>query len=129
MGQTILIVEDHEKNRRLLRDVLSYYGYTIIEAENGKDGIEMARQYMPDLILMDIQMPVMDGFTATTILKSAPDTRKIKIIAVTSFAMTGDKEKILDTGADGYISKPLDIKALPTLIKEILFREPTAIIV
>lgn len=127
MGQTILIVEDHEKNRRLLRDVLSYYGYTIIEAENGKEGIEMARQYMPDLILMDIQMPVMDGFTATTILKSAPETKEIKIVAVTSFAMTGDKEKILDTGADGYISKPLDIKALPTLIKDILFREPAPV--
>lgn len=120
MPQKILIVEDNENNRRLVRDVLVYYGYEIIEAANGEEGITMAKEHQPDLIFMDIQMPVMNGYEATRILKNDPDTKHIKIIAVTSFAMLGDKGKILEAGADDYIAKPIDTRALPDKVNKLL---------
>lgn len=120
MTKKILIVEDNEKNRRLIRDVLTYYGYEIIEAEDGEQGIKMAEEQGPDLILMDMQMPVMDGFAATRLLKSNPSTKNIKIIAVTSFAMAGDKDNILEAGANEYISKPINTRELPKLVERVL---------
>ena len=116
----ILIVEDNEKNRTLVKDVLEYHGYEVIEAGNGKEGIKMAKEHKPDLILMDIQMPVMSGYDAIKILKNNPETKDIKIIALTSFAMKGDKEKIMEEGFDDYIAKPIDIRRLPELVKEAL---------
>jgi len=120
MGRRILIVEDNPQNRLLVKDVLEFYGYEIMEAEDGQAGIEMAKKYKPDLILMDVQMPVMDGFTAGKIIRGDPDTKNIKIIAVTSFAMLGDKERIMEAGFDHYISKPINTRELPVLIKEML---------
>lgn len=116
----ILIVEDNEKNRTLLKDLLHYHGYDTIEAKDGAEGISMAREHLPDLILLDIQMPVMDGLTALKILKQSDETRNIKVIALTSFAMKGDKEILLAAGVDHYISKPLDTRELPKLIKQML---------
>lgn len=115
----ILIAEDNEKNRKLMRDVLRYYGYEIREAGNGEEAIKEARENKPDVILMDIQMPGMDGFTAIKILKGDPATKHIKIVAVTSFAMPGDKEKIFAAGADGYISKPINTRELPEMVKKL----------
>ena len=120
MAKKILIVEDNENNRRLVRDVLIYYGYETIESENGEEGIRKAKEHKPDLILMDIQMPVMNGYEATRILKNNPDTNHIKIMAVTSFAMLGDREQILKAGADDYIAKPIDTRALPEKVKKLL---------
>ena len=120
MTAKILIVDDNEKNRRLIRDILTYHGFAVIEAENGADGISLARQERPELILMDMQMPVMDGFAATSILKNDPETRQIKIVAVTSFAMLGDRERILALGADAYISKPIDTRELPETVRRLL---------
>jgi len=120
MPQKILIVEDNENNRRLVRDVLVYYGYKTIEASNGEEGIKMAKEHQPDLIFMDIQMPVMNGYEATKALKNDPDTKHIKIVAVTSFAMLGDREQILKAGADDYIAKPIDTRALPEKVKKLL---------
>ncbi|MDO8281200.1 MAG: response regulator [Thermodesulfovibrionia bacterium] len=120
MSKKILIVEDNEQNRRLMRDILKYYGYEIIEAENGDEGIKMTKIHKPDLILMDMQMPVMDGFAATQILKKDAETKNIKIIAVTSFAMVGDKERIMGAGADDYIAKPIDTRQLPKIVEKIL---------
>lgn len=120
MGRRILIVEDNPQNRLLLKDVLEFHGYEIMEAEDGQAGIEMAKKYKPDLILMDLQMPVMDGFTAGKIIRGDPDTKNIKMIAVTSFAMLGDKERIMEAGFDHYIAKPINTRELPDLIKEIL---------
>ncbi len=120
MAKKILIVEDNEKNRRLMSDVLRYYGYEIIEAGNGKDGVRMVKELKPDLILMDMQMPAMNGFLAIETLKNDPETKGIKIIAVTSFAMLGDKEKILKIGADDYIAKPIDTRELPERVKKLL---------
>lgn len=119
MNTKILIVEDNEKNRRLLRDVLQFHGFEVIEAVNGEEGIIMARAEKPDIILMDMQMPVMDGFAAIRTLKSDPTLNQIKIVAVTSFAMTGDREKIIAAGADGYVSKPIDTRELPAMLKEL----------
>jgi len=104
----------------LMRDILTYHGYEVIEANNGKEGVKIARDLIPDLILMDIQMPVMDGFTAIKILRDDPVTRNIRIIGVTSYAMKGDREKILASGFDAYFSKPINTRQLPELVKNFL---------
>lgn len=118
MGKKILVVEDNSNNRKLIRDVLNYYGYEVIEATNGEEGINLAREHSPSLIIMDIQMPVIDGITAAKILKDDPKTRGIKMIALTSFAMKGDKERFIEAGFDDYISKPINTRQLPELVKK-----------
>jgi len=116
----ILIVEDNDQNRLLLCDLLTYHGYAVLETKTGVEGIELARKETPDLVLMDIQMPVLDGLAAGRILKEGPLTSRLKIIALTSFAMRGDSEMILAAGFDGYIAKPIDTRELPLLIKKAL---------
>jgi two-component system, cell cycle response regulator DivK len=118
MAKKILIVEDHEMNRILLRDILRYHGYETLEATNGLEAIQKAQANLPDLIFMDIQMPVMDGYTAIRALKSDNNTRHIIIVALTSFAMTGDQDRSLATGADHYITKPINTVQLPTMIDQ-----------
>ncbi|MGA3209368.1 MAG: response regulator [Syntrophales bacterium] len=112
MSKVILIVEDEPLNMKLFRDLLQVNGYVTFEARNGKQGVEMAREKQPDLILMDIQMPVMGGLEATRILKSDPVTASIPIIALTSSVMTGDRERAIQAGCDGFMSKPIDIHDL-----------------
>ena len=123
MPCTILIVEDNENNLCLLRDILSFHGYEIAVASDGQEGVALARKLMPDLILMDIQMPGMDGMTAGDILKSDPATSGLKIIALTSFAMQGDKEKFLAAGFNGYLAKPINTRELPNLVQQWLREE------
>ncbi|MBA3015681.1 MAG: response regulator [Proteobacteria bacterium] len=106
----ILIVEDNPKNLKLASGILARSGYSVISAEDGDSGLLMARQERPDLILMDIQLPGMDGLTATKLLKGAPETSHIKIIALTAFAMKGDRERMIAAGCDDYISKPIRYK-------------------
>ncbi|MGC9976934.1 MAG: response regulator [Syntrophales bacterium] len=122
MGRVILIVEDDPKNLKLIRDLLQIRGYTTLEATDGKQGVDMARAKMPDLILMDIQMPVMDGFEAISILKADPVTKNTPTIALTAFAMQGDREKCMEAGFNDYITKPLDTRAFMTKVKEYLER-------
>lgn len=116
----ILIVEDNEKNRMLLRDILLHYSHEVLEAVNGQEGLDMAREHLPDLIFMDIQMPVLNGLAAGEALKADDRTRNIKTVALTSFAMKGDRERILSSGFDEYMSKPLDTRRLPQLVSELL---------
>jgi two-component system, cell cycle response regulator DivK len=123
MPHKILIVEDNKNNASLLRDILSFHGYEIAEASDGNLGVALARELMPDLILMDIQMPGMDGMTAGGILKGDPATSRLKIIALTSFAMRGDRDKFLAAGFDGYLSKPINTRELPGLVKQWLNTE------
>lgn len=123
MSHKILIVEDNENNCCLLRDILSFHGYDIAVASDGQEGVNLARELVPDLILMDIQMPGMDGMTAGGILKGDPATSGLKIIALTSFAMRGDQEKILAAGFDGYLSKPISTRELPDMVKRWLEEE------
>jgi len=118
MPHKILIVEDNKNNASLLRDILSFHGYEIAEASDGNLGVALARELMPDLILMDIQMPGLDGMTAGGILKGDPATSGLKIIALTSFAMRGDRDKFLAAGFDGYLSKPINTRELPDLVKQ-----------
>jgi len=110
MGKLILIVEDDSKNLTLFRDLLQKFGYTTIEVENGKDGVSLARIKKPDLILMDVQLPVMDGLAATKILKMDAKTKEIPVLALTSYAMKGDRDRMLKAGFDGYLAKPVDVK-------------------
>ena len=120
MAKVILIVDDEPRNLKLFRDLLQASGYTTIEATDGEQGVELARARKPDLILMDIMMPVMDGLEATRILKADATTGNIPILALTSYAMKGDKERILEAGCDGYLAKPLDIKELLKTVTEYL---------
>lgn len=106
----ILIVEDNPKNLKLASGIVSRAGYEVITAEDGDSGLLLARQEVPDLILMDIQMPGMDGLTVTKLLKGDAATAQIKIIALTAFAMKGDRERMLEAGCDDYISKPIRYK-------------------
>ena len=123
MPHKILIVEDNENNRSLFRDILTFHGYEVSVAADGQEGVALARELMPGLILMDIQMPGMDGMTAGGILKGDPATSGLKIIALTSFAMRGDQEKFLAAGFDGFLPKPISTRELPGLVKQWLEKE------
>jgi CheY-like chemotaxis protein len=120
MSQTVLVVEDNAQNRMLMVDILQCHGYEVLEAKDGAEGIRLARENRPALILLDMQMPVMDGIEAARILKGDPETKAIKILAVTSFAMKGDRERILSAGVDEYMAKPIDTRELPRVIKRLL---------
>lgn len=112
----ILIVEDNLKNLKLIRDLLQFKGYQTIEAETAEAGIDLARERRPALILMDIQLPGMDGREAMKTLKADGATNEIPIIALTASAMKGDRERLLADGFDGYIAKPIDIKEVPKIV-------------
>jgi two-component system cell cycle response regulator DivK len=113
----ILIVEDNPKNLKLTRDVLQFNGFETLEAESAEAGITLARERQPALILMDIQLPKMDGHEAMKVLKTDERTQQIPIIAVTSFAMKGDRERLLADGFNAYLAKPLDIYELQNVVK------------
>jgi two-component system cell cycle response regulator DivK len=116
----VLYIEDNAGNRTLVKRVLEAEGYTVIEAPNGKTGLELAVAHPPDLILMDINLPEVDGYTMTSRIKSTPGLGHIKVIAVTANVMKGDKEKTLAAGCDGYLQKPIDVDLLPDQIARFL---------
>jgi len=121
-NELILIVEDNEKNLKLVRDVLQYKGYRTIEAGTGEEGVRLARERVPALILMDIQLPGMDGITALGVLRADAATRAIPVMAVTASAMTQDRKKIMAAGFDGYQSKPIKVKEFVDAVRELLDR-------
>jgi len=118
MGKRILVIEDHEDNRRILRDLLSSAGFELIEAMTGDQGVAMAQEHRPDLILMDIQLPGLDGYQATRRIKADPALRQIPVIAVTSFALSGDDVKAYEAGCDGYVTKPYSPRQLLAKVRE-----------
>jgi two-component system cell cycle response regulator DivK len=118
MGARILVVEDHEDNRRILHDLLSSTGFETIEAFTGLEGVRLAGEQLPDLILMDIQLPDLDGYEATRRIKADPALAGIPIIAVTSYALSGDELKAKDAGCDDYISKPYSPQALLKKVRQ-----------
>ena len=120
MAEKILMIEDNEQTRILMRQILVRKGYDLLEAKDGLTVIEMARAHMPALILLDIQMPVMNGFMVLRELRNNAELRKITVIAVSSFAMKGDREKALEAGFDEYVTKPIDTRIFPELLKQIL---------
>ena len=118
MGKVILIVEDEASSLILIGELLQASGYLALQTNDGEKAIDLARRRKPDLILMDIQLPVMDGLEATRILKDDAATRNIPIIALTAYAMPADEEKIRQAGCDGYISKPIDIPKFLRMVGE-----------
>jgi two-component system, cell cycle response regulator DivK len=120
MSKLILVVEDQEDNRQILRDLLTSADYEMTEAENGQEALEAVAKQKPDLILMDIQLPVMDGYEATRRLKGNPAYKDIPIIVVTSYALSGDEGKARDAGCDAYVTKPYSPRQLLAKIREFL---------
>jgi two-component system cell cycle response regulator DivK len=120
MTKRILVVEDQEDNRRIIRDLLASAGYEMIEATDGETGVRLAEAERPDLILMDIQLPGLDGHEATRRIKAAPELRAIPIIVVTSYALSGDDAKAMAAGCDAYVAKPFSPRQLLAKIREFL---------
>jgi two-component system cell cycle response regulator DivK len=121
-AERILIIEDNVRNLKLVRDVLQFHGYSTLEAETGETGVALAREQHPALILMDVQLPGMDGRAALKVLKADANTQHIPVVALTSFAMKGDRESLLAEGFDDYMAKPIDIKELPKVVERSLRR-------
>ena len=118
--KTILVIEDNELNMKLVKSLLKMGKYGVIEASDAETGIKLLNEKKPDLILMDIQLPGMDGLTATQIIKADPDMKDIPVVAFTSFAMDGDEKKAFRAGCVGYITKPLDTQLFLTTLEEFL---------
>jgi two-component system cell cycle response regulator DivK len=116
----ILLIEDNVLNMKLAVMLLELAGFETIQAFDAEQGIRLAQEYAPQLILMDIQLPGMDGLTATRLLKNAPTTRDVKIVAMTACAMAGDREKFEAAGCDGYIAKPIGVQTFSDTIRDIL---------
>jgi two-component system cell cycle response regulator DivK len=120
MTKCILVVEDHEDNRQILRDLLGASGFDMVEAHDGESAHPMASQHKPDLILMDIQLPGIDGYEATRRIKSDPALAKIPLIVVTSYALSGDEDKARAAGCDDYVAKPYSPRQLLAKIRHYL---------
>jgi CheY-like chemotaxis protein len=119
-NERILIVEDNERNRKLVRDTLQLKGYETIEAETGEDGVRLAKELLPALVLMDIQLPGIDGITALGQLRADASTRGIPVVAVTASVMSQDRQKIMAAGFDAYQPKPISVKELLDTIRRML---------
>jgi len=119
----ILVVEDNEMNLKLVRDVLKHAGFDVVEARTGEDGVELAAHCDPDLVLMDLQLPGIDGVEALSLIRQHDGMRRVPAIAVTAFAMRGDQDRALDAGFDAYVSKPISIRDLPRQLHDFLAGE------
>jgi two-component system cell cycle response regulator DivK len=120
MSKRILVIEDHEENRHLLRDLLTSAGYEMLEAITGEEGLTLAERERPDLILMDIQLPGIDGYEVTRRIKGNPALRHIPIIVVTSYALSGDDLKATEAGSDAYVTKPFSPRQLLATMRQFL---------
>ena len=120
MTHVILVVEDNERNLKLLRDVLEYAGYEVRVARTAEDGITLAVKEPPDLVLMDLQLPGIDGTQALRLLRENPRTADIPVVAVTAQAMKQDRERALEAGFDGYVEKPISVRAFPDQVRSFL---------
>ena len=120
MSTRILVVEDQEDNRQILRDLFGSVGYEMIEANDGEAGVAAAKKERPDLILMDIQLPLLDGYEATRRIKADPELKNIPVIVVTSYALSGDEVRARAAGCDAYVTKPYSPRLLLAKIKEFL---------
>ena len=120
MTYVILVVEDNERNLKLLRDVLEYAGYDVRVARTAEDGITLAVSEPPDLVLMDLQLPGIDGMEALRRLRASPRTADVPVVAVTAQAMKQDRERALDAGFNGYVEKPISVRAFPDQVRRFL---------
>ncbi len=124
MTRRILVVEDNPLNLKLIRDVLQFWGYEVVEAHTGEEGVALARSCRPDLVLMDLQLPGIDGTQALQALRQEPRLADVPVVAVTASAMKHDRERASRDGFDGYLEKPLDVKSLPDQVSTFLDRGP-----
>ncbi len=124
-NELILVVEDNEKSRKLVRDVLTFKGYEVIDAETGEEGVRLAQKRRPSLILMDIRLPGIDGIEALGQLRAEPATREIPVLAMTASVMTEDRQKVMDAGFDAFQSKPIKVKDFVTAVAQLLERRRT----
>jgi two-component system cell cycle response regulator DivK len=122
LSDLILLVEDNDKNMKLARDLLQYHGFATVEATNAEDGIALARERKPKLVLMDIQLPGMDGVSALEHLRKDPATSTIPIVAMTASVMKEDRERFDKAGFDGFITKPIDVRAFPQQVRDAVAR-------
>jgi len=122
-NELILVVEDNEQSRKLVRDVLKFRGYEIIEAVTGEDGVRLAQDRRPSLVLMDIRLPGMDGIQALARLRAAAGTQAIPVLAMTASVMTEDRQKIMDAGFDAFQSKPINVKEFMAAVEQLLDRQ------
>ena len=120
--QVILIIEDNARNLKLARDILNYVGYATREADNAEDGLALARAQPPDLVLMDVQLPGMNGLEALGRLRADPRTAAIPVVALTAFAMKDDRDVLLAVGFDAYLEKPLNVREFPSQVAAVLTR-------
>lgn len=120
MNERILIIEDQEDNRKIMHDLLSRAGFELIEAVNGEEGVKLAQSERPDLILMDIQLPIVDGYEATRRIREIVELKSIPIIAMTSYALSGDEVKTREAGCNGYVAKPFSPRQLLAKVREFL---------
>jgi two-component system cell cycle response regulator DivK len=112
-GATILVVEDNDRNLKLVRDVLEHAGFHVVVASSGETGVDLAVEHPPDLVLLDLGLPGIDGHEALRRLRASPRTRSLPVVAVTAYAMAADRARALEAGFDGYLEKPLDVRSLP----------------
>ena len=119
----ILVVEDNDFNLKLVRDVLCFAGFDVVEAKSAEQGVALAATSAPDLVLMDLGLPGMDGTAALHRLRAAPETASLRVVAVTAYAMQEDRDRARDAGFDGFLTKPLDIRALPEQVRGYLAGE------
>jgi CheY-like chemotaxis protein len=125
-GETILVVDDHPPNLALMSHLLALHGYRVLTAGDAQETLACLGQHRPDLVLMDLQLPGVDGFELTRLVRERPATAQVPVIAVTSFAMSGDKDRALQAGCDSYVAKPIDTRALPSLVARHLAAARTA---
>ena len=123
MSPVILVVEDNELNLKLVRDVLTHAGHDVRVARTGEDGVRLAVDEPPDLVLMDVELPGIDGIEALERLRESPRTRHVPVAAVTALAMKQDRERLLSAGFDGFLEKPISVRALPTQVERLLTSE------
>jgi two-component system cell cycle response regulator DivK len=123
LGERVLIVEDNEKNMKLVRDVLQATGYSTLEATTGEEAVELALSQAPALVLMDVQLPGIDGVEALERMRQNDRTESIPVLALTAQAMSGDRERFLEAGFDGYLAKPVDVRELIEAVREHCSRE------
>ncbi len=120
MSACILVVEDNPKNLKLVRDVLQYSGYEVVEATTGEDGVRLAREVHPDLVLMDLQLPGIDGAEALRLIRAEVSTRSMPVVAVTAFVMADDRSSAFASGFDGYVEKPISVRGLAQQVQDFL---------
>jgi two-component system, cell cycle response regulator DivK len=121
--ERILVVEDNDLNLKLVRDVLQHAGFDVVVARTGEQGLDVAREALPDLVLMDLGLPGIDGTEALRRLRAVPATASVPVVAVTAYAMDTDRERSRQAGFDGFLTKPIDVRALPLQVRSFLDRE------